>query len=130
MASAKEVEKELAIALKEVREIKPWFDKEVGEWGFSHKLYPVECGGSTPEEVVEKYPLYLKEFIKYTLDNKLAPLTEKATKGRGGHRPGAGRPKKVAKEIKSRIYLPLSIASWLKDPQNLILVENLRQKHC
>ena len=83
----------LVIALKEIGEIKPVFDKKCKEWVFSHELYPVEYGGETPEEVIKNYPLYLKEFIKQRLDHNLAPFVEKKTKGRGGYRPGAGRPK-------------------------------------
>ena len=55
MATAKEIEKELAIVLKEVGLIKPWFDKETNSWVFSHKLYPVACEGSSPEDVIERY---------------------------------------------------------------------------
>jgi hypothetical protein len=130
MASKQEIEEELDIALKEIGKIKPWFDEEVNEWGFSHKLYPVECGGSTPEEVIKKYPLYLKEFIQYRLENRLNPLVEKKTKGHAGYRPGASRPTDSTKEPKSRICLPSGLANWLKDPSNLRLVENLRHKHC
>ena len=32
MATKKEIESHLKIALKEVGEIKPWFDKEVDAW--------------------------------------------------------------------------------------------------
>jgi hypothetical protein len=130
MASAKEIEKELAIALKEVGKIQPWFDAELNDWVFSSNLYPVECGGNTAEEVAKKYPLYLKEFITQRLNKNLDPFVEKKTKGHGGRRPGAGRPKEAKKEVKSRIYLPLELAKWLQDPKNLRLAENLRQKHC
>jgi hypothetical protein len=130
MASAKEVEKELAIALKEIGTIKPWFDEEVNDWGFSHKLYPVECGGSTPEEVIKKYPLYLKEFIKHRLENKLDSLVEKKTKGHGGRRPGAGRPKGSTIEPTCRISLPMHIAKWLKVPGHLLELEKFVQLHC
>jgi hypothetical protein len=34
--------------------------------------------------VIKNYPRYLKEFIKERLDDNLAPLIEKKTKGRGG----------------------------------------------
>jgi hypothetical protein len=71
-----------------------------------------------------------KPLASKIFENKLAPLTEKATKGKGGYRIGAGRPKGKAKEPKNRIYLPLELAQWLKNPQNLRLAENLRRKHC
>jgi hypothetical protein len=40
MASTKEIEKELYKALQEIGPIDPWFDKEMGDWVFAHKLYP------------------------------------------------------------------------------------------
>ena len=117
MASSQEIEKELKIALKEIGEITPWFDEEVNEWGFSHKLYQVECGGDSPKEVIKKYPLYLKEFIKERLAGNLNPLVEKKTKGKGGWRPGSGRPKGSVGEPKKRIYIPEDIANWFQhDP--------------
>jgi hypothetical protein len=118
MASAQEIEKELKQALTEIGRIIPWFDDEVNEWGFSHELYPVECGGSSPEEVIEKYPLYLKEFIKERMKGNLNPLVEKSTKGKGGYRPGAGRPKGSVKEPKKRIYIPEDIANWFEHYPN------------
>jgi hypothetical protein len=84
MASRKEIKEHLEIALNEVGNIKPWFDKDVNEWIFFHSNYPVEYGGESPEEVIQNYPKYLQEFIKHRLDNNLNPLTEKKTKGLGG----------------------------------------------
>lgn len=81
-----DIEKHLKIALKEIGPILPWFDEEVSEWIFSHSLYPVECGEESKEEVIRKYPLYLKEFIKERLNNNLAPSVEKKTKGLAGKR--------------------------------------------
>lgn len=112
MATAKEIKKHLSIALKEVGKIKPWFDKDVQAWVFNHSKYPVEYAGDSPEEVIKNYPLYLREFIKERLNDNLAPHVEKATKGRGGKRKGAGRPKGTKKESKCRIYLPLDIVDW------------------
>ena len=86
MASKKEIEKHLQIALEEVGKIKPWFDKKFKSWIFSHKNYPVEYAGDSVEEVIKNYPLYLKEFIKHRLNNKLSPIAEKKTKGHGGLR--------------------------------------------
>ena len=100
MASSKEIEKELEIALREVGKIVPWFDKRFKTWVFSHSLYPVECSGDSSEDVIKKYPLYLKEFIKYRLQNNLCDLMEKKTKGRGGYRPGAGQPERDNKRAK------------------------------
>lgn len=118
MASTKEKEinQHLKIALKEIGEIKPWFSKEFKAWIFSHDLYPVEYAGDSADEVIKNYPLYIKEFIKHRLENRLSPLMEKKTKGHGGHRANAGRPKGSKKEEKIRVYLPLDIANLLKEP--------------
>ena len=55
MATAKEIKEQLAIALQEIGEIKPWFDPDVNEWIFSHPKYPVEYGGESSKEVIENY---------------------------------------------------------------------------
>ncbi len=113
MASAKEIKKHVEIALKEVGAIDPWFDKDFNSWIFSHVSYPdVEYAGKTRAEVVKNYPLYLRDFIEERLNKNLAPHIEKASKGRGGKREGAGRPKGTAKEQKKRVYLPTDIAEW------------------
>ena len=124
MATKKEINKHLKLALNEVGNIKPWFDKEVNCWVFSHKNYPVEYGGDSAEEVIKNYPLYLKEFIKHRLEGRLSPINEKETVGRGGFREGAGRPKgsKSAQPTK-QIRLPVDIAEWLKQPG---IIPNLR----
>lgn len=103
MATAKDIKKHLEVALKEVGRIKPWFDKDVNEWIFSHPNYPVEYGGSSAEEVIQNYPKYLREFVKHRLYNNLSPLTEKKTIGHGGIRERAGRPKGTLKEESKRI---------------------------
>ncbi len=123
MATAKEIKAHLNLALKEVGEITPWFDKDVNEWIFSHPLYPVEYGGETKEEVIQNYPKYLREFVVQRLNDNLNPFTEKKTKGRGGIREGAGRPVGTNKEHKSRVYLPDDIAEWIKTPG---IIPNLR----
>ena len=58
MATKKEIDEHLKIALSEVGEIKPWFDKDVDGWVFSHKNYPVEYGGDSAKEVIKNYPKY------------------------------------------------------------------------
>jgi hypothetical protein len=115
MATKKEIKEHLQIALKEVGLIKPWFDKELNSWIFSHPKYPVEYAGDSAEEVVKNYPKYLETFVEERLKGNLSPLTEKETKGRGGKREGAGRPKGSVKEPKERLYLPVDIADWFKD---------------
>lgn len=129
MATRQEIEKELIIALKEVGKIIPWYDREVKAWIFSHDAYPsVECGGFSAEEVKEKYPFYLREFILHRLNGNISPLTERETKGHGGYRPGAGRPKGTTKEHKQRIYVPEDLAEWLKDKSHWTQIRSLMSK--
>jgi hypothetical protein len=129
MATAKEIKEHLRIALEEVGEIKPWYDKRFKSWIFSHPAYPVEYAGDSKDEVIKNYPLYLREFIKERLNANLSPLTEKETKGRGGKREGAGRPVGTKKESKTRVYLPKDIATWIKQPEAMPLVRQLMHKH-
>lgn len=128
MATTKEIKEHLAIALNEIGKIVPWFDDEFKVWVFSHPNYPVEYDGITREEVIKNYPKYLKDFIKYRLDDRLAPHKEKITKGHGGKREGAGRPKGSTKEPKIAVYLPENLGKWIKIPANLQQVQNLRLK--
>lgn len=86
MATKKEINQHLDIALKEIGEIRPWYDEEVKEWVFSHPSYPVEYGGKSAKEVIKNYPLYLSEFVKQRLNDNLDSLTEKKTTGHGGKR--------------------------------------------
>lgn len=115
MATKKEIESHLKIALAEVGEIKPWFDKEVDACVFEHKAYPVGYSGESKEDVIKNYPKYLREFIRQRLNDNLALSVEKRTKGRGGKREGSGRPKGTKKEAKERIYLPTDITSWVNE---------------
>ena len=128
MATKKEIEEHLNIALKEIGKIKPWFDDNFNIWLFNHPLYPIDYAGESVEEVIKNYPLYLKEFIKHRLNENLNPLTEKETKGRGGKREGAGRPKGTFKEHKTRIYVPDDIAKWIKHPQSIAQVRRLMHR--
>jgi len=113
MASAKEIEKHLEIALKEIGAIKPWYDRAFKSWIFSHSSYPdVEYAGDSKDAVIENYPIYLRDFIEERLNDNLAPHIEKAVKGRGGKREGAGRPKGTKKEVKRRVYMPKDVADW------------------
>ena len=128
MASSEEkkIESHLKLALKEIGKIKPWFNKEYNAWMFSHDLYPVEYAGDTEEEVIQNYPLYIKEFIKHRLQDRLSPLMENKTKGHGGKREGSGRPK-GSKDEKVRVYLPRDIAALLKEPDVLMYLRGLMQ---
>lgn len=112
MASNEE-KKELEIAISEIGKITPRYDRLCKSWVFSHPLYPVEYGGNSKEDVIENYPKYLLEFIRHRLKQNLNPSMEQRTKGKGGYRPGAGRPKGTTKEAKRRIYLPVDLADWI-----------------
>ncbi|HSW86324.1 MAG TPA: hypothetical protein VLG49_02370 [Rhabdochlamydiaceae bacterium] len=118
MASQKEITKHLKIALDEIGEIKPRFNKRFHAWIFRHSSYPdVEYAGDSPEEVIKNYPRYLREFIKQRLNQNISDIVEKKTKGRGGKREGAGRPKGTKKESKIRVSLPKDIAMWFENPE-------------
>lgn len=126
MASKSEIKKELKIALSEVGTIVPWFDKDFNAWIFSSPLYPVECEGQSAEEVIKKYPKYLEVFIEHRMKGKLDALNEKKTKGKGGYRPGAGRPKGTTKTPTKQVRLPVEVVDWLKVPQNMEAVLMLK----
>ncbi len=119
MATKKEIDKHLKIALKEIGQIKPWFDDDVNAYVFEHPSYPVEYAGESEDEVVKGYPKYLREFILHRLDNRLHPLMEKETKGRGGKRLGAGRPKGTKKSPTKVVRLPKDIANWIEKPNSI-----------
>lgn len=129
MASKKEIEQHLKIALKEVGEIKPRFYKKFNAWIFKHKAYPdVEYAGDTPEEVIKNYPRYLREFIKERLKQNISEAVEKKTKGRGGKREGAGRPKGSTRGRKKRVSLPKDIADFVSRPESFPAVRQLIAK--
>lgn len=129
MATKKEVEKHLKMSLEEIGQIEPWFDNDYKTWVFSHVLYPVEYSGDTREEVIENYPLYLKDFINERLRGNLSPVTENKTKGRGGRRTGSGRPAGTTKESKKRVSLPLDIADWIVMPETIMHLRALGIPH-
>jgi hypothetical protein len=125
MASSKEIKKHLSIALEEIGKIRPRFIKKFSTWKFYHKKYPdVEYFGDSSEEVIKNYPRYLREFIKHRLDENIWESVEKRTKGRGGNRKGAGRPKGTKKPPTRRISLPADIADWIEKPS---AIPQLRQ---
>jgi hypothetical protein len=120
MATKKEINKHLIIALDEIGNIEPWFDKNYQTWVFSHSAYPVEYSGDTKEEVIINYPHYLYDFIEERLNNNLSPINEKKTRGRGGKRIGSGRPIGTKKEPTKRVSLPVDIADWITSPGTIL----------
>lgn len=124
MATKSKIKKEVKIALSEIGTIRPWFDKDFNVWIYSNPLYPIECEGNTPEEVIQKYPKYLEVFIEHRMKEKLDAVNEEKTKGKGGARPGAGRPIGSTKEPTKQIRVPLDIAAWLDHPGT---IDHIRQ---
>ncbi len=124
MATKSEIKKEVKIALSEIGTITPWFDKDFKVWIYSNPLYPIECEGKNAEEVIEKYPKYLEVFIEHRMKEKLDVINEKKTKGKGGARPGAGRPVGSTKETTKQIRVPVDIAAWLNHPGT---IDHIRQ---
>lgn len=130
MATKKEINEHLKIALEEVGEIKPWFDKKINCWIFSHENYPVEYGGDSIQEVITNYPKYLREFIRHRLEGRLSHINEKETKGRGGYRKGAGRPKGSKSALPTKqIRVPADIAEWLKYPETITHLRFLMESY-
>ena len=128
MATKKEIDSHLKMALEEIGEIKPRFDKDVNAYVFEHPSYPVEYAGGTEKEVVKGYPKYLREFIHHRLNNKLHPLMEKETKGRGGKRLGAGRPRGTKKSLTKVVRLPSDIANWIEKPNSISQIRQIIAK--
>lgn len=124
MATKSLIKNEVKIALDEIGQIKPWFEKDFNAWIYANPLYPIECEGQSANEVIEKYPKYLEVFIEHRMKGKLDQLKEKNTLGKGGARPGAGRPKGSVKEPTKQIRVPLDIAAWLNAPG---MIENIRK---
>lgn len=125
MASKSQVKKEVTLALSEIGKVNPWYDKDFKCWIFSSPLYPVECEGKTAEEVINKFPKYLEIFIEHRMKGKLDPINEQKTVGKGGLRPGAGRPKGTTKPPTKQIRVPLDIADWLKTPGVIIHIQEM-----
>lgn len=127
--ATREIKNQMKIALGEIGKIDPWFDKDFGTWIFSHDLYPITCEGSSVEDVVKKYPKYLEVFIEHRMLGKIDEFNEKKTKGKGGARPGAGRPVGSKKEPTTQIRVPCDIAIWLKQPGIIPTLQNLMQAY-
>lgn len=97
MDTKEEIEEQAKIALEEISEIKPWFEKNFNAWIFEHPAYPIGCEGYSSEEVINKYPMYLRDFIEERLNDHLALFVEESTKGDGGKRKRSDRPRGTKK---------------------------------
>jgi len=129
MATKKEINEHLKIAVSEIGKIKPWYDENYKTWIFEHPAYPVGCEGNSSEEVIKKYRVYLRDFIKERLNENLAHFMEKATRGHGGQRVGAGRPHGTIKEPTKQVRLPMDIATWIKTPGMISNIRKMIQTH-
>lgn len=120
------VDDHMQIALDEIGVIEPWFDEDVEAWVFEHPAYPESYGGESKEEVIERYPLYIRQFIEERLKGNLASFVEDCTTGRGGKRPGAGRPVGTIKAPTKRVSIASDLADWLKeDPSHELEAKEL-----
>jgi hypothetical protein len=120
------LETEYQKALKEIGTIEPWWSEEDGFYIFEHAAYPVvDYAADTLEETIQGYQRILKEWIVDRLAGNVADVAERITSGRGGARPGSGRPKGTVKNPTAVVRLPLKVAQWLKDPAHLAQVEKL-----
>lgn len=127
MAQQKVILSELNKALAEINAIVPWWSDEDGLFVFEHAAYPmVMAADADRDRVIELYRLALQEFIAERLRGNVADFVESLTSGRGGARPGAGRPKNKAEKV--RRYIPstiVDIVEWLEDEENAAQVRKL-----
>jgi len=115
---------EVNLALGEIGCIEPWRSEEDAMYVFEHEAYPA-CMyvDEDKQKTIEGYLRALTCWIGYRMENSVSESMERATSGRGGKRPNAGRPK--LKMPNRRIYLPKDIAAFLSDEVNLQKVRNL-----
>jgi len=125
MVTQKKIKLQVAFALQEIGGIKPWWSEEDQMFVFEHPLYPrVMHADPDIEETIQGYLRALHGFIEDRLHGHLSDTAERVTSGRGGKRPGAGRPKKPVSTV--AIRLPNDIANWLKaDPRHMAQVRKI-----
>ena len=83
--SAKEIQKHLKIALKEIGKIKPIYDKNKNKYFCEHYLYPyVKQYHNREDECVAKYKSQLMNFIKMRLTGLIPQDMCGTTKGMAG----------------------------------------------
>ncbi|RJQ48794.1 MAG: hypothetical protein C4530_24170 [Desulfobacteraceae bacterium] len=123
----KRIDKEFRIALNEIGPIEPIWSEADQMFYFEHDNYPaVIYGAKTTEETVKGYKRVLREWIEDRLAGNVAPGVERITSGRGGYRPGAGRPKKEPTEAVRVQKNILDVVNWLReDPKRADRVRKL-----
>jgi hypothetical protein len=122
-----DIHQEILVALAEIGPVEPWWSEEDQMFVFEHPSYPwVMHADPSLEETKYGYLRALRTFIQDRLNNTVADSTERTTRGRGGLRPGAGRPKGSTKEPTKMVRLPIDVADWIKaDPAHLEKVRNM-----
>ena len=95
--------------LKQVGDLKPWWDERSLGFMYTHYRFRQIGRGQTPEDAIEHYKQLLVVGIQANMKNN-CHYSDFHTK-RGGYRPRAGRPKKDPTE---RIRVPQDLARWLK----------------
>jgi len=107
-----DVIRELETTLQEIGTIQPVWDEDCQEYSYSHALYPsIAAPGDTPAECIQTYHRLLARFLAERMQGNLAPHVQRMTSGRGGARPGSGRP---AKEPTKMVRLPVDVVIWIK----------------
>ncbi len=95
--------------LKQVGDLKPWWDERSLSFIYTHYRFRKIGIGRTAEDALEHYKQLLAVGIQANLKNN-CHYSEFHTK-RGGCRPRAGRPKK---DPTVRMRVPEDLARWLK----------------
>ncbi len=79
------IKEEMAIAIAEIGNIKPWFSKEDQMFVFESPVYSRVMGaGNTVKEAVESYSRALYSFIEYRIKGKICKVVESDTIGTAG----------------------------------------------
>jgi predicted AAA+ superfamily ATPase len=84
---------------------------------FVYHLYALPCF-----ELGERFEL------ERALHNNIWGSVEERTKGRGGKREGAGRPKGTKKPPTRRVSLPADVADWIERPSSIPQVREMIAK--
>ena len=122
-----DVLRELHVALQEPGTLEAVWNSDYETFVVRHPLYPsIAADDDTPEKALYRYKGYLCNFIQERLKGNTSSITEAETTGRagthGGRRAGAGR---KPQGPRARISIPLPLADWLRDEDNLKKVAKL-----
>ena len=125
----KRIDKEIQIALNEIGPIEPIWSEVDRMFYFEHEAYPaVIYGAKDREATIEGYKRVLREWVEDRLTGNISASIERITSGRGGRRPGAGRPRKEPTEAVRVQKDILDVVNWLReDPKRADRVRKLMQ---